>query len=144
MTRWLTAVALVAAAATAHARGASEPGEPVPFERSEFPEWAHALRRAEVTAIGAIPLALVLVRTTYDYTRFVARGFPAALRPWPFRPIGAEVQHTREENVGILVGAAALATAIALIDRAMLQRDAALPSPATADPTRTRTRTSAS
>ena len=58
--------------------------EPVPYERSEFPDWAHALRRAEVVAIGSLPLTLFGVRLLYDYTRYVARGFAPEVRPFPF------------------------------------------------------------
>ena len=90
--------------------------DPVPYERSEFPDWAHALRRAEVVAIGSLPLTLFGVRLLYDYTRYVARGFAPEVRPFPFRPIGGGPALTETEMLGIVIGAAALSVAIALID----------------------------
>ena len=90
--------------------------DPVPYERSEFPDWAHALRRAEVVAIGSLPLTLFGVRLLYDYTRYVARGFAPEVRPFPFGPIGGGPALTETEMLGIVIGAAALSVAIALID----------------------------
>lgn len=95
--------------------------DPVPYERSEFPEWAHALRRAEVTAIGSLPLTLFGVRMVYGFARWAAHGFEADVRPFPFGPIGGGPELTNEEMLGIVIGAAALSVTIALID-ADLQR----------------------
>ncbi len=95
--------------------------DPVPYERSEFPEWAHALRRAEVTAIGSLPLTLFGVRMVYGFARYAAHGFEADVRPFPFGPIGGGPELTNEEMLGIVIGAAALSVTIALID-ADLQR----------------------
>ncbi len=103
--------------------------DPVPYERSEFPEWAHALRRAEVTAIGSLPLTLFGVRLVYDFARYAAHGFaasgsppatPSDVRPFPFGPIGGG-DLTDMEELGIVIGAVALSLTIALID-ADLQR----------------------
>lgn len=94
--------------------------DPVPYERSEFPEWAHALRRAEVTAIGSLPLTLFGVRMVYDFARWAAYGFED-MAPFPFRPIGGGAEPTDTEMLGIVIGAAALSVTIALID-ADLQR----------------------
>lgn len=94
--------------------------DPVPYERSEFPEWAHALRRAEVTAIGALPLTLFGVRMVYGYARWAAHGFED-MAPFPFGPIGGAAELTDPEMLGIVIGAAALSVTIALID-ADLQR----------------------
>ena len=93
--------------------------EPVPYERSEFPDWAHALRRAEVVAIGSLPLTLFGVRLLYDFTRYVAYGFAPEVRPFPLRPIGGGPALTETEMLGIVIGAAALSIAIALIDADM-------------------------
>jgi len=95
--------------------------DPVPYERSEFPEWAHALRRAEVTAIGSLPLTMFGVRMVYGFARYAAHGFEADVRPFPFGPIGGGAELTNEEMLGIVIGAAALSVTIALID-ADLQR----------------------
>lgn len=95
--------------------------DPVPYERSEFPEWAHALRRAEVTAIGSLPLTLFGVRMVYGYARWAAHGFEADMPPFPFGPIGGGAALEDEEMLGIVIGAAALSVTIALID-ADLQR----------------------
>ena len=91
--------------------------EPVPYERSEFPEWAHALRRAEVVAIGSLPLTLFGVRLLYDFTRYAAHGFAPEVQP--FQPIGGGAALTETEMLGIVIGAAALSVAIALIDADM-------------------------
>jgi hypothetical protein len=103
----------------ADAGAAGALGEPVPYERSEFPEWAHALRRAEVVAIGSLPLTLFGVRLLYDFTRYAAHGFAPEVRPFPLRPIGGGAGLTETEMLGIVIGAAALSVAIALIDADM-------------------------
>ena len=90
--------------------------EPMPYERSEFPGWAHTLRRAEVTAIGSLPLTLFSVRVLYDYMRYVAHGFDTDVRPFPFRPIGDGAAHIDSEVFGIILGAVSLSIVIALID----------------------------
>ena len=94
--------------------------DPVPYERSEFPEWAHALRRAEVIAIGSLPLTLFGVRMVYGYARWAAHGFED-MPPFPFGPIGGDAGLNETEELGIVIGAAALSVTIALID-ADLQR----------------------
>ena len=94
----------------------STPAEPVPYERSEFPDWAHVLRRAEVTAIGSLPFTLFGVRVLYDYARYAAHGFSADVRPFPFRPIGGGTALSDTEMFGIVIGAAALSITIAVID----------------------------
>lgn len=105
--------------------------EPAPYERSEFPEWAHALRRAEVVAIGSLPLTLFGVQLVYGFARYAAHGFqdsgsspatPADVpAPFPFGPIGGG-DLTDTEEIGIIIGAVALSLTIALID-ADLQRN---------------------
>lgn len=137
--RGLLALVLIGVAAGAHGQQGGQPageaqegvpGEPVPYERSEFPEWAHALRRAEVTAIGSLPLTLFGVRLIYGFARYAAHGFASAgsepatwpdVRPFPFGPIGGSGL-TDTEELGIIIGAVALSLTIALID-ADLQRD---------------------
>ena len=113
---------LLAGAAGALAEGTAEPAapgelaEPVPYESSEFPQWALTLRRAEVTAIGSLPLTLFGVRVLYDYARYAAHGFAADVRPFPFRPIGGGAALTDTEVLGIVIGAAVLSVAVAVID----------------------------
>jgi hypothetical protein len=126
MTRLLASLLIGAVAGAAwgqESAGADGDGtallEPVPYERSEFPDWAHALRRAEVVAIGSLPLTLFGVRLLYDFTRYFAYGFAPEVRPFPFRPIGGGPALTETEMLGIVIGAAALSVVIALIDADM-------------------------
>lgn len=138
----LALVLIGAAAGGAHGQEGGAPAgeappagavtDPVPYERSEFPEWAHALRRAEVVALGALPITLIGVRLVYGFARYAAHGFTADgagsppatwpdVRPFPFGPIGGS-DLTDTEEIGLIIGAVALAVTIALID-ADLQRD---------------------
>ena len=128
MSRLIAALLLGAAAGAACGQQPAGAGEgdgtgallePVPYERSEFPEWAHALRRAEVVAIGSLPLTLFGVRLLYDFTRYAAHGFAPEVRPFPFQPIGGGPALTETDMLGIVIGAAALSVAIALIDADM-------------------------
>lgn len=127
---WLALLLIGAAAGGAWGQAGDRPApeapagalnDPVPYERSEFPEWAHALRRAEVIAIGSLPLTLFGVRMVYGYARWAAHGFADDMPPFPFGPIGGGAGLNETEELGIVIGAAALSVTIALID-ADLQR----------------------
>lgn len=99
--------------------GAELRGDPVPYEPSEFPEWAHKLRRAEVVAIGSLPLTIVGVRLLYGFARYAAHGFAPEVAPVSFGRSSGVQMLSGTERLGIVIGAAALSVVIALIDADM-------------------------
>jgi len=57
-----------------------------PYTDEEFPSWVLKLRRFEIIAVGAFPLAYLFAGLGYDYYYYTANGFPSANIPWPAGP----------------------------------------------------------
>jgi len=64
--------------------GAVLPAEP--YTDTEFQPWVLQLRRAEIIAIGAFPLAYLLTGLGYDYYYYLSNGTPQDNIPWPVGP----------------------------------------------------------
>lgn len=96
--------------------------EAEPYDEAEFPQWALDLRRAEIVALGALPITLLASRLLYGLGRFTVESIrarqiaPAYLPPF-LAPPGA-VPLTREDNLWIIGGAVSLSTVVAIIDYA--------------------------
>lgn len=43
-----------------------EDNNPVPYEKEEFPQWSHDLRRGEIILLGSLPLVFMLSNLAYD------------------------------------------------------------------------------
>lgn len=56
---------------------------PKPYQDEEFAPWMLELRRFEIIAVGAFPIAYLLVGMTYDYAYYLGSGFPQENLPWP-------------------------------------------------------------
>jgi hypothetical protein len=54
-----------------------------PYSDSEFPGWALKLRRFEIIAVGAFPVAYLFSGLGYDYVYYFSNGMPSANIPWP-------------------------------------------------------------
>ena len=121
------ALLLVVLTATAAARTSAQEPEPVPepYTREEFGASMHALRRAEIVAVGAFPFTLLLSIFAYDYARWAGQGFVAEAAP--FRRPPGEDPFNADEKVGIAIGAAAAAVAIALADYLLGRAEAEQP-----------------
>lgn len=57
-----------------------------PYTEQEFEPWMLELRRAEIIAIGAFPLAYLFANLGYDYYFYLSEGFPVDNIPWPVGP----------------------------------------------------------
>ena len=96
------------------------PDEPVPYDPDEFPLWARDLRRGEIIAIGAFPIAMIITSIGYELGRFgyqsIRNGEPdVRYAPWFFstNPEGA---FNNGERIGLVLSSALLSTGVALID----------------------------
>jgi hypothetical protein len=94
-----------------------------PYEEGEFPEWARTARRAEIVALGSLPISLLASRLLYTLGRFVvvsiAQGslLPEYLPPFLAPPNAVPL--SREDNAWILVGAVSISGIIAAVDYAL-------------------------
>ncbi len=57
-----------------------------PYSDSEFPDWALKVRRFEIIAVGAFPIAYLFSGLGYDYVYYLSNGFPQQNAPWPAGP----------------------------------------------------------
>jgi len=56
------------------------------YKDQEFEPWVRDLRRAEIIAVGAFPIAYLFAGLGYDYYYYLANGFPQDNIPWPVGP----------------------------------------------------------
>ena len=111
---------------------AQEPAPtPEPYTREEFSASMQALRRAEIIAVGAYPFTLLFTILVYDYARWAGQSFAAEAAP--FRRPPGEDPFGNDEKVGIALGAAGVAVAVAVADY-LLGRAAAGQTPSVAPP----------
>ena len=91
----------------------AESTEPVPYSEEEFPGWLIGLRRAEIVAIGSLPITFVASFIAYDIIRYMVHGFDRS-----YLPIGSPnpVPYSLQENLGVLTAACTASVIIAIID----------------------------
>ncbi len=89
-------------------RGTAADSEWQDYDFNEFPQWAWDLRRFEVIAVGAFPVAYFATSLIYDYTLFGMNNFD------PAYSLGTQ----RDANdIAIIAGTAAgVALTVALTD----------------------------
>jgi len=80
----LTLVLLSPIMVEAQTTPVASPAEP--YTDAEFEPWVRDLRRAEIIAVGAFPLAYLLGGLGYDYYNYLSNGFPQDQVPWPVGP----------------------------------------------------------
>ena len=98
-----------------------------PYEAEEFSEFARTLRRAEIVAIGSVPLTLLATRLLYGIGRFTFESirsgtFATQYLPELFAPPGF-IPLTRADNAWILGGTATLSISIAVGDYLLGRRE---------------------
>ena len=122
-----TALLLAVLSVAAVVRTPAQQPEPVPepYTPEEFSVSMHALRRAEIVAVGAFPFTLLFSILVYDYARWGSQGFGA--EDVPFRRSAGEDPFTDDEKVGIAIGAAVAAVAVAVADYLLGGADAVQP-----------------
>lgn len=98
------------------------PVQAKPYEDAEFDPWVLKLRRAEIIAVGAFPVAYIFAGLGYDWAYYAGNGFPQDNIPWPAGPgtsqwttsaNGAQLQQKNWSLVGMSVG---ISLAIAALD----------------------------
>ncbi len=97
-----------------------DPDQPVPYDPDEFPRWARDLRRGEVIALGAFPVAMIVASLGYEIGRFgyqsIRQGAPAGeYAPW-FFSTSQEESFTNEERIGLVFSSAIIGAGIAIVD----------------------------
>ena len=90
------------------------------FDMSGFPQWARDLRRGEIVAFGAFPLAYIFANFGYDSYRFANNNWDSRFAPWPFN--SAESFGKSQDERFITLGlAAGLSVFIAVVDYAIVR-----------------------
>ncbi|MFP4300741.1 MAG: hypothetical protein ACLFQZ_01820 [Spirochaetaceae bacterium] len=101
--------------------------EPVPYSPDEFPGWARDLRRAEIIALGAFPVALILTNVGYRLGRFTVesarRGEFAQEYAPAFTTPEQRARLTEQQQVGLLLTAGAVSLGIAALDYLLGRRE---------------------
>ena len=114
---------------TVMAAVAAPAGEPAPYTRDEFPDWALNLRRGEIIAFGALPVALLVSNLLFDLGRFVAKSIEAGeidtqYAPWFFGPPSKPPLSADEKKVVFSIGVS-LSVGVAIADYVLGRRETA-------------------
>ncbi|MFP4210194.1 MAG: hypothetical protein ACOC2V_00180 [Alkalispirochaeta sp.] len=104
-----------------------DPEEPVPYHPDEFPPWAHDVRRGEIIAIGAFPIAMIVTGLTYEVGRFgyysLREGSVSGeYAPW-FFSTSPEETFTNEERIGLITSSAIISVGVAVVDYVLGRRE---------------------
>lgn len=92
------------------------------YTDDEFDPWVLKLRRAEIIAVGAFPVAYIFAGLGYDWVYYAGTGFSSSYIPWPAGPgtsqwtttsNSAQLQQKNWTLVGMSVG---ISVAIAALD----------------------------
>lgn len=91
-----------------------------PYTEDEFPAWLHSVRRFEVVAVGASPLAWIASSVLYDLGRFGYKAITSAAdtatyAPFFFAPAN-KPGFTTDENARVLIMTGVVSLGIALGD----------------------------
>ena len=103
--------------------------EPEPYTRDEFPEWVLDVRRGEIIAFGALPVALLVSNLLYDLGRFVVKSVEAGqldsqYAPWFFGPPNKPPMSPDEKKVVFSIGVS-LSIGVAVADYLLGRRGTA-------------------
>ncbi|MBN1409821.1 MAG: hypothetical protein JW969_03185 [Spirochaetales bacterium] len=88
---------------------------PKPYEREEFPEWLHDLRRAEIILIGSLPFTMFFALEAFDIGRYFYHNMDYLYQPWPAKPAYGP-QYTMEEKVTVVFIAVGFSLIITVAD----------------------------
>lgn len=99
------------------------------YDRHEFPEWAHDLRRAEIIALGVYPIAYLFTTLGYDLFRFTRESLRAGAvaieyAPLFFAPPDAP-GYTKQERRGVFIASVSLSALVAAADYILGRRSTA-------------------
>jgi hypothetical protein len=102
--------------------------EPIPYDPTEFPEWSRDLRRGEIIALGAFPVAMIVSGLGYQIGRFGYQSIRAGevageYAPGFFAPSDG-ARYDSDERVGLIISGAVISVGIALADYLLGRREA--------------------
>lgn len=105
-----------------------DPSQPVPYDPDEFPQWSRDLRRGEIIAIGAFPVAMIVTGLVYELGRF---GYYSArdgevsgtYAPW-FFSTSPEGEYTNGERIGLVITSGIISVGVAGLDYYLGRREA--------------------
>ena len=101
--------------------------EPEPYRPEEFPQWTRDLRRGEIIALGAFPVAMILSGLSYQVGRFtyhsIAAGSPQPEYAPGFLSPDSGPRYTGDERVGLIVSGAIISLGIAVADYLLGRRE---------------------
>lgn len=101
--------------------------EPAPYEPEEFPQWARDLRRGEIIALGAFPVAMIISGLGYQLGRFAYQSAAAGevrqeYIPGFFSPESGP-RYNSSERVGLIVSGAIISAGVAVADFVLGRRE---------------------
>lgn len=95
---------------------------PEPYSEDEFEPWMLDLRRAEIIAIGAFPVAYLFAGLGYDYYYYLSQGFPVDNIPWPAGPgtsrwvVTTDKERLNQKNAALIGTSVAAGLILAAVD----------------------------
>ncbi len=88
-------------------------GEPVPYQKDEFPEWMHSLRRAEVIFAGSMPFSIFFSNIGYGIYQSIKNGSTPGYSIDSFTKSSSM---TNEDRYTVLIISLSVSGAVALTD----------------------------
>lgn len=102
---------------------------PLPYERDEFPDWGWDLRRGEIIAFGAFPIAMILSGIGLQLGRFAIKSAESGEFSQEYAPFFFSTEpgprYNQNERTGLLISAGVISVGIALIDYFLGRRERA-------------------
>jgi hypothetical protein len=101
--------------------------EPVPYAPEEFPEWTRHLRRGEIIALGAFPVAMIISGVGYQIGRFAYQSIDAGAvqpeyAPGFFSPQSGP-RYDQSERIGLILSGAVISAGVAVADYLLGRRE---------------------
>ncbi len=90
----------------------SEDTTPVPYEKTEFPQFLKDLRRFEIITLGAMPFVTLDTTLAFSAFKYVDSGFDSAYTPNPF----AASTYSTDEQMQIIFTSLGVCACIGLTD----------------------------
>jgi hypothetical protein len=101
--------------------------DPIPYDPAEFPVWSRDLRRGEIMALGAFPVAMIVSGIGYQLGRFGYQSIRAGeiageYAPGFFAPSDG-ARYNSDERVGLIISGAVISVGVALADYLLGRRE---------------------
>ncbi len=121
----LLAIGMVSALISPPLAAQEDDNEPVPYSEEEFDDWLHGVRRFEIVAVGTFPITYLLSVLVYDVGRFIAESVRVGSVNQQYAPLffapPNKPSFTNDEQIALLLTAAALAVVVAIIDTILIE-----------------------